>query len=120
MRREYSEETIYCVVKIFRSYFTDDYVQDNYSIDNIFRSKQSAIDSLSYGSCLTPLSDCQDCPGLEDIRGNIINERGDIYGYIDDNGNAHYISIVEMMNDRRNDFIKATNGISKSKKIINE
>lgn len=102
-----SRNIIYCLIPIRKCYIGEDYLQNNYDIIRQFDTKEEAIVFLKTKKCCTLLGfDKQICEDILDIRGNIINERGEIYGYLDDNQEVHYIALVDMPDTRRNSFLK--------------
>lgn len=70
-----------------------------------FDSEQDAKNFLSNLKCCFALGDVPKCHEVYDIRGKIINERGTIYSYIEDDC-TKYVALVEMEDERRNSFIQ--------------
>lgn len=90
---KYSE----CLIKACHSGFGL-YAQNNNDTGDAWDDRGDLINAIrdNFGSELVLLSDNADLPdGIEDIRGRIHNEAGDIYGWLDDRGDAHYFAIRE-------------------------
>lgn len=96
----------YCLVKIHRSHLSGDYVQNNFdlvvhdslndALNAISKLKACKLDGLSKSS-----------QPIIDIRGRVINERGELYGFLDANESPQYFSLVEMEESRRNSFLNS-------------
>jgi hypothetical protein len=96
----------HCIVKIHKSPISGNYVQNNFELTP-FDSLEEVNNNIKKILAI-PLSSLVNSENkiIDDIRGNIINERGEIYGYVDANDHPHYFSIVVMNEDRRNNFLK--------------
>lgn len=98
---------LYCIVHIRRCFVGDDYLQNHNDLIK-FDSEEKALEYLkNLKACKFGDRGIQNIiPDVPDIRGKIINERGDIYGYKDANDEYHYLALVQMQEERRNEFLK--------------
>lgn len=92
----------YCIVDVIKCTLGEEYVQNHYNC-RIYDTRKEAEDYLAVYNAKPLTSSDNFC--VPDIRGKIINERGEIYGYRDANDHPHYFALVEMEENRRNAFI---------------
>jgi len=95
----------FCLVKIHKSPVSGDYVQNNFDLVEFDSRKDAEANIRKFRAVSLKDLTKEDRP-INDIRGNIINERGEIFGFLDANDNAQYFSLVEMEEERRNEFLK--------------
>jgi hypothetical protein len=94
---------IYCIVMIRKCFVGDEYVQNHH--DNLKFEKIEDAQKYINNHSARKLGDDNWQHPVPDIRRHIINERGTIYGYYDANDEAHYFSLVEMEETRKNKFL---------------
>lgn len=83
----------YCIVDIRKCFIGSEFLQDHYDC-RIYDSFSEVHEYVKKFNA-KPLHNLQENQYL-DIRGNIINERGEAYVYVDANDEPHYFAVVEM------------------------
>lgn len=94
---------VYAIVNIRKCLVGDEYVQNHYD-NSVFEKLEEAQQFIKEHSA-RKLGEGHYQRDIPDIRRHIINERGEIYGYFDDNDEVHYFALVEMEESRRNKFL---------------